>query len=161
VSFRYVETINWHELELSTAAPPHQPENTSLDTCFHLSPEGNTLNDLGQQAIILAATPSTHLGPVFAGPENPLNEISNIDPGLLNRDTQMSQSRCPAPRATMEADDLTAGTFSGLDHRMPPPVHYSHENTLAPAPEVSTNTGAGQEGSGDDRQTPDDNRHNK
>jgi len=117
------------------------------------------LNDLRQQTIILAATPSAQLRPVFPSPENPLNEISNLDPGLLNRDTQISQSRWTAPDAPMEAHDLTAGTFSGLDHPMPPPVHQNHEHTLAPVSEVSTNTGAGQEGSGDDRQTPDSNRH--
>ncbi|PMD41782.1 hypothetical protein L207DRAFT_511569 [Hyaloscypha variabilis F] len=129
------ETIDWHELELSTtAATPNGPR---------------------QQMINLAATPSAHLGPVFPGPERPLNEIS-IDPGLLNRDTQFTEirSRKKAPGATMEADDLTAGKFSGLNHPMPLPVHQNHENTLAPPSEVSTNAGAGQDGSGN-------NRHNK
>ena len=113
--------------------------------------------------INLAATPSAHLGPVSPGPERPLNEIGTLDPGLLNRDTQVTEIRSPktAPGATMEADDLTTGTFSGLDNPIAPLVHQNHENTLAPAPEVSTNTGAGQEGSGNNRQTPDNNRHNK
>ncbi|KAN0098848.1 hypothetical protein V8E51_014511 [Hyaloscypha variabilis] len=137
------ETIDWHELELSTTAA--------------------TPNDPRQQMINLAATPSAHLGPVFPGPEEPLNEISNPGPGLLNHDTQFTEirSRKRAPDATMEADDLTAGTFSGLDNPMTPPIHQNHEHTLAPASEVSTNTGAGQEGSGNNQQTPDNNRHNK